>query len=237
MITTQPAACLASVAFLKVRDFARKPVTEQARLRAQLEVALAVTVNTIAPANRIILDAADGAAVVVLNDPVGTLHLAEQILAANTAGLPLCIGLNHGAVQLGGDNGMVGDSIAVAAIIAEFASPGTLLISQSFRTAIADVAPDMEPAIFRAGVFSDASLRTYELYGLERQMIARRRQRLSILAIAAAIAIIGTGVAFRVAHDGHDKILEAALGQVRVTAEEGEHYLRGLLDGTLWQRN
>ncbi len=237
MTIPQPAASLASVAFLKVRDFARKPVTEQARLRAQLEVALAVTVNAIAPANRIILDAEDGAAVVVINDPVGALRLAEQVLAANIAGLPLCAGLNHGAVRLGDDNGMIGDSIAVAAIIAEFASPGSLLISQSFKTAIADVSPGMETAIFHAGVFADASLRTYELYGLERQMVARRQKRLSILAIVAALAITGAGVAFRVANVGHDRFLEAALGQVRVTAEDGEHYLRGLLDGTLWQKN
>src|SRR5437867_1975858 len=116
MKTANAASTLASVVFLKIQEFARRPVQEQARLRAQLEAVVAVTTVELAPASRIVLDAADGAAIVVLGDPKGALRLAERALAATAAGLPLCVGVNHGAVQLapGGrdEDGMIGDGVA-----------------------------------------------------------------------------------------------------------------------------
>src|SRR5260370_19221198 len=99
MKTTNAAATLASVVFLKIQEFARRPVQEQARLRAQLEAVVAVTTAELAAANRIVLDAADGAAIVVLGDPKAALHLAGRALAATAARLPLCVGGNHGGVQ------------------------------------------------------------------------------------------------------------------------------------------
>src|SRR5260221_10178020 len=117
MKTTNAAATLASVVFLKIQDFARRPVQEQARLRAQLEAVVAVTTAELAPANRVVLDAADGAAIVVLGDPKAALQLAGRALAATAAGLPLCVGVNHGAVQVAaggrGGDGVNGDGISV----------------------------------------------------------------------------------------------------------------------------
>ena len=57
---------VASVVFLKIQEFASRPASEQARLRAQLEAVIAVTTAELAPASRVVLDAADGAAIVVL---------------------------------------------------------------------------------------------------------------------------------------------------------------------------
>src|SRR3954470_24887368 len=94
------ASVFASVTFLRIQEFARRPVSEQARLRAQLAAVVAVTAAEIEPARRIVLDAADGVAVVVLGDPAAALRLGERALAAVAAGLPLSAGLNHGAVQL-----------------------------------------------------------------------------------------------------------------------------------------
>jgi len=71
MKPTNAAATLASVVFLKIQEFARRPVQEQARLRAQLEAVVAVSSAELALASRIVLDAADGAAIVVLGDPRG----------------------------------------------------------------------------------------------------------------------------------------------------------------------
>ena len=110
-----------------------------------------------------VLDAADGVAVVVLRDPIGALRLAERALYAATAGLPLSVGINHGAVQLAGagkgDEGLAGDGIAVAANVAEFAGPSALLVSRSFRDALADVQPGLEAQMLTAGTFTDAGLR------------------------------------------------------------------------------
>ena len=98
----------ASVVFLKIQDFARRSATEQARLRAQLQAVVAVTAAEIPPAGRVMLDSADGAAIVVLDDPRAALRLAERALTAVAAGLPLSAGLNHGALQLAGRQGRRG---------------------------------------------------------------------------------------------------------------------------------
>ena len=59
-----PASVVASVVFLRIQDFARRPASEQARLRAQLEAVIAVTAAELNPAARIVLEASDGAALV-----------------------------------------------------------------------------------------------------------------------------------------------------------------------------
>jgi hypothetical protein len=87
------ASLFASVVFLKMQDFARRSATEQARLRAQLQAVVAVTAAEIPPGGRVMLDAADGAAIVVLDDPRAALRLAERALTAVAAGLPLSAGL------------------------------------------------------------------------------------------------------------------------------------------------
>ena len=239
MKTTNAAATLASVVFLKIQEFARRPVQEQARLRAQLEAVVAVTAAELASASRIVLDAADGAAIVVLGDPRGALHLAGRALAATAAGLPLCIGVNHGAVQMASirdDDGMIGDGIAVAASIAEFASPSRLLMTRSFREAMADASPGLESGLFPAGVFTDAGLRTHELFSPDGRVAERRRTRFFALAVAAAIGLVGTGVAARVSAEGHQKFVDGVVVKIRQTIAQGERVLGGLIEKVQWQK-
>src|SRR5690349_791265 len=124
-----PASLVASGVFLRSHDSARLPAGEEARLRAQLEAVIAVTAADLDPALRIVLEASDGAALVLLGDPVGALRLAQRALTASAAGLPLSAGLNHGSLQLSGRKGgeaMTGNGIAVAASIADFAPASQL---------------------------------------------------------------------------------------------------------------
>jgi len=239
MTTTNAAARYASVVFLKIQDFARRSVSEQTRLRAQLEAVVAVATAELPIASRIVLDAADGIAVAVLGDPAGALHIAERSIAANSAGLPLCVGVNHGAVQMAGDrvdDGMIGDGIAVAASIADFASPSRLLISRSFRDAMADSAPGHEAGMLPAGTFNDPGLRTHELFSPDVGAPARRRRRFLALAVAAAIALPAAGVAVRVSAEGHQKVLDGIAGKYRNASARVEQYLRDLLDSVPWQK-
>ena len=239
MKPTNAAATLASVVFLKIQEFARRPVQEQARLRAQLEAVVAVTAAELASASRIVLDAADGAAIVVLGDPKGALHLAGRALAATAAGLPLCIGVNHGAVQMASirdDDGMIGDGIAVAASVAEFASPARLLMTRSFRDAMADASPGLESSLFPAGVFTDAGLRTHELFSPDGRVAERRRTRFFALAVAAAIGLVGAGVAARVSAEGHQKFVDGVVVKIRQTIAQGERVLGGLIEKVQWQK-
>jgi len=209
-----PASLVASVAFLKIQDFARRPATEQARLRAQLQAVVAVTAAEIAPASRVMLDAADGAAIVVLDDPRGALRLAERALSAVAVGLPLSAGVNHGALQLTGrkgGEGMTGDGIAVAAAVAAFAGPARLLASRSFRDALAEVAPGLEASLAPAGTFTDPGLRTHEVFAPNERALARRSRRYSAIALVLVICLIGAGVAVRSSTPNQQPFVDAML--------------------------
>ena len=74
------ASVVGSVVFLKIAEFARRSASEQARLRAQLEAVIAVVTAEVPPASRLVLEAADGMAIVLLDDPQAALRLGTQAL-------------------------------------------------------------------------------------------------------------------------------------------------------------
>jgi hypothetical protein len=229
---------LASVVFLKIQDFPRRPASEQARLRAQLEAVVAVTTADLAPASRIVLDAANGVAIVVLGDTLGALRLAERALTASAAGLPLSAGLNHGAVRLlgnGSGEAMVGDGIAVAASIAEFASPSQLRISRAFREALADAHPGLEASLVSKGASTDASLRSHELFTRDESAQRRRSRRYVALSVAAVFALVAAGVSWRVSEQGQDAFVEAMATKYHDTTAQGQRYMRGLVQKVKFQ--
>lgn len=211
----------ASVAFLKIHDFGRRPVIEQARLRAQLEAVAAVTLPEIGEADRVVLDAADGMALVVLGDPRAALAVAERSLAAGAAGLPLAIGITHGAVRPTGSGaaaGVMGDGIAVAAAIAELAGPQKLLATREFRKALADASPGAEVRLSPAGMHTDSSLRAHELYRPAPRAAVRRARRYTAAAVAAVLAIVGGGIALRASVEGPQKFAERVNGAMQAGA-------------------
>jgi hypothetical protein len=223
---------VASVAFLRIRDFASRTASEQARQRAQLEAVLAVTMAELAPASRLVLDASDGVAVVVLDNPQGALRLAERALNAAAVGLPLCAGLNHGAVRLLGDSAgdaMVGDGIAVAASVAQFAPPAELRVTRAFRDALADAAPGMEASLVPKGSSKDASLRAHELYTRDRTELVRRKRAYKALSVAAVFALVASGVALRISAQGQEAFMESVSAKYRATTVQGERYVRALV--------
>ncbi|MGH8694740.1 MAG: hypothetical protein ACREVM_10995, partial [Burkholderiales bacterium] len=158
---------LASVIFARITEFVRRPVAEQARLRAQLEAALAVSLDEFPAESRIVLDAPDGIAVVVLDDPAGALEIAQRCSRVTAAGVPVAIAINHGAVRPAQDDdglkGLIGDAIGTAAAIAHYAGAGRLIVSRTFRDALAAAEPHRAVCLRPAGVFTDANVRTHEL--------------------------------------------------------------------------
>lgn len=224
----------ASVVFLKVHDFGRRPVIEQARLRAQLEAATAVTLHELAQDTRVVLDAADGIAVVVLGDPRGALRLAERSLAAGAAGLPLAIGITHGAVRQtgeGGGAGLLGDGIAVAAAIAELAGPQKVLLTREFRHSLADAAPGAEAAMASAGTHTDAGLRAHELYRPDARAARSRARRYGVATALAALALAGAGAAYRAAIEGPQAYAARMSAAVKSSAVQAQAGVQRLLRG------
>jgi hypothetical protein len=211
-----PASVVASVVFLRIQDFARRPASEQARLRAQLEAVIAVTAAELDPAARIVLEASDGAALVLLGDAVGALRLAQRALTASAAGLPLSAGLNHGSLQLSGRKGaeaMTGDGIAVAASIADFAPASQLFASRSFRDALAEAAPGREVSLARAGSFKDAGLRDHEVFTLDEKAVRRRELRYTAAAMMLVIACVSGGFAARITAESDKPFATAVMNK------------------------
>ena len=195
---------LASVVFIRVTEFARRPVAEQARLRAQLESALAVALIRIPSQTRIILDAPDGMAIAVLDSPAAALDIAQRCMSASAAGVSMAVTVNHGAIRLAPDDsghqGLIGDAVGTAAAIAHFAGPTRLFVSRSFREALAESSPARAVSIRPAGIFTDANVRTHELFAPDAASALRRRKMLAVLGAVVMIGILAVLVYF------HDKI-------------------------------
>jgi hypothetical protein len=216
-----PASVFATVVFLRIPEFGRRPATEQARLRAQLESALAVAIADMSEASRIVLDAADGIVLAVLGDPRAALRVTERTLAAGAAGLPLGAGITHGAVRPAAEDGggLLGDGIAVAAGISALAGPAKILLTREFRDALADAAPGAEASLARAGTHTDASLRAHQLYHSDARAARARGRRYALAGVLLVLALAGAGVGYRVSLEGAKGFTERVTATLRARAQ------------------
>jgi hypothetical protein len=195
-----------SVVLLRMQDYARRPVAEQARLRAQLDTLLALLLPDIAEASRIVLGGHGSAAVAFLDSPVAALSFAERALFAKQAGLNLSIGIDHGPVEViknstgeksTEDHALAGDGIATASVMAAAASEAGLLVSQNFRNALAQALPGAEFSLVQTHNFSDANLRTYQVFGLDRKAPGKRRKLFLIIAASTLLLLLASAFAVR----------------------------------------
>lgn len=229
-IVSTPA--LASVVVLKIQEFTRRPVAEQIRLKAQLEALVTLSIRSLPAADRLVLDAPDGVAVVLLGGPKDALELAERSQAA-AADLPLGIGVNHGPVMPATDAlrgpGLVGDGLAAGMTLANVATPGRFLVSRSFHEALGASAPGRAEDLSAAGVFTDANVRTHELFTLDQRVALTRRRRRIAVGTLAVIGILGLGLAARVVRHG-GVMAQPAVIEFEITPR-GEVFIDGVLKG------
>lgn len=223
---------LASAVVLKIQEFTRRPVAEQTKLKAQVEALVALAIRSLPAAERIVLDAPDGVAVVVLGSPRDALELAERSQAA-AADLPLGIGVNHGPVMPATDAlrgpGLVGDGLAAGMTLANVATPGRFLVSRSFYEALEAFAPGRADDLSSAGVFTDSNVRTHELFTLDQRTALARRRRLIAVGTLAVIGILGLGLAARVVRHG-GVMAQPAVIEFEITPR-GEVFIDGVLMG------
>ena len=191
---------LASVIFMRIAEFSRLQVAEQAQLKAKLDELLAQIIGVLPAEGCIVLDAPDGNAVVVLESPGAALQTAERALAAS-AGLPFCIGVNHGPVQAApGDPkavALIGDGLLAAITAAEFSTPGRLLATRAFRDALEAGAPQRAQGLVAAGVFTDSRVRSHEMFAFDASAARRRRRRLLAWGALGVCAILFAGYGAR----------------------------------------
>lgn len=214
---------LSSVVLLRICDYARRPAAEQARLNAQLDTVLALLLPAIPVRTRMVLAGNGSAAVAVLDNAPAALVFAEQALHADNAGLGLCIGIDHGPVEvLNGNAGdvLAGDGVATASMIAATAMDAGLLVTQNFRTALAQKSPGAEVALVPTVNLSDAGLRTYQVYGLDRQAPRRRRRRFMLISAITACVLLATAVALQLWVPDRPRPLASYFGKFTSSAAE-----------------
>jgi hypothetical protein len=118
----------------------------------------------------------------------------------------------------------MGDGIAVAASVAQFAPPAQLRVSRAFREALADAAPGREALLVPKGTSTDSSLRRHELFARDARAVLRRARRYRALSAAAFVLLVAAGVGWRISVDGQDAFLNNVMskseGMVRGLAKK-----------------
>jgi PEGA domain-containing protein len=188
----------AHVAVLRLPEFDARPVGEQAALKDGLERWAREALGRVAEADRLVLDADDGLAVVLFGDPARALDLVQALHAG--APTDLQVGLNHGPLALtsrGRDGRVYGDGLSAAAAAARFASPTKILITQDFAHCLEAHAPARAAELGPAGDFTDSRVRLHSLYTPDPTRRATRRRRFLRQAVLGVAAILLLGVAAR----------------------------------------
>ena len=204
-----PAAVRASVVVLGMAEFAHKPAAEQTTLRAQLEALTGVAIQPLAAADRIVLDADDALAVVVLDGPEAALALADRARAA-AGELPLRVGVDYGPITTTEDpqrgTCLAGDGLGAALALSNAAPTGGMLASPQFRDAVAAASSSARAAR------------------------AQRRRRMALFATAAP-ALLALGIGARALRPPPPPPVKPALLQFEIKPR-GEVYVDGKHKGT-----
>jgi hypothetical protein len=195
MSTTHPVH--ASVAFLRIPEFAQLSAAEQAAHKERLEARLRARLARVAAEDRLVLDADDGFAVVLFGDPPKALDVAMELLDDAREAQA---GLGYGPLALtspGGDSRVFGDGLASAASASRFAARGRMLVSEGFARALRAAAPDRAEELTPAGEFTDTNVRVHSFFAADAERRAARRRRLAVLAVGGSILLLLAGVVGR----------------------------------------
>jgi hypothetical protein len=126
--------------------------------------------------------------------------------------------------------GLLGDGVRSAAVAAGFAAPAQLLATQAFREAVAQQEPVRQADLVRAGTFADASVRTHELFAMDRLARRRRRRRLAAGGAAAIAVLLLAGFVGRLAYREEGPFAPDAVIALSVSPG-GEVFLDGVAQG------
>ena len=87
-----------SVLFLDIVGYSKKSVADQMSIKQRFNAALGKSVTPIKPADRVILDTGDGAAVTFLGNPDDALF--SGLVLQHSTDLPVRMGINLGPVRV-----------------------------------------------------------------------------------------------------------------------------------------
>jgi hypothetical protein len=184
----------ANVAFLRITAFDSRSVGEQASLKDALERRAREAIASLDPADRLVLDAEDGLALVLFGEPGKALATARALHKGGE--LPLQIGLNFGPLALAGegaDERVFGDGLTSAAAAARFAQPARLLVTQEFARLLERREPALAAELADAGDFTDTRVRQRSFYTPQAGLAARYRRRMLAVGVLGVVAILSLG--------------------------------------------
>lgn len=223
MTELRSSAAHASVAHLRIAGFARSPAADRATIKKQLEADFVAAIGRMPETDRIVLDAPEGMALVVLANPAAALRFANRVMAQSPSRLKPAIGLSHGPVRVVEDAStgptLVGGALSEAAMVARFANAGTILAARSFREALIEAVPARGRHLDFAGTMTDERDRAYELFHAEDERIRHRRRRFFVAAGSIAVAMLllgGLGTALRSRQPGIVELEITPAGEVFV---------------------
>jgi hypothetical protein len=186
----------AHIAFLRIPQFDSKPVAEQASLKEALENRVLDAIARLPTADRAVLDAEDGLALLLFGDAERALDVAHAVHRGSGAPT-LQVGLNYGPLALsssGSDARVFGDGLSGAAAAARFADPGKLLVTDNFAKVLQASSPDRARELAEAGDFTDTRVRIHRFFAPDPELRAVRRRRIALYAVGGVIAILLIGV-------------------------------------------
>ncbi len=168
---------ICSVLFLDIVEYSKMSVSGQISLKERFNTYLSEGIQDVPPADRIILDTGDGAAVNFLGDVESALkaalHLRECLLNEDLDIEPkllVRIGINLGPVRLvrdiNGQPNIVGDGINVAQRVMGFADPSQILVSRSYYEAVSRLSPQYAGMFHHKGSRTDKHVREHEVYAI-----------------------------------------------------------------------
>jgi class 3 adenylate cyclase len=183
---------ICTVLFLDIIEYAKKPVSQQLRVKEQFNARLSEALQDIATNDRIILDTGDGAAINFLGDPEDALFVAMSLAQvfthplADALPVDVRIGINLGPVRLvrdiNGQPNIIGDGINVAERVMSFGGSGQVLVSRSYFEVVTRISEDYAQLFAYQGSRTDKHVREHEIYavassGTEALDVATRRHR------------------------------------------------------------
>ena len=171
-----PGNRIGTIVFVDIVQYSQQPVSQQAAMKTRFNELLGHALEHAPVADRVVLDAGDGAALCFLGDPEDALFAANSLLGAVVAepgavDLRLRLGINLGPVRvvkdINGHTNVIGDGINVAQRVMSFAEPNQILVSRSYYEVVSRLSQEYAQLFHYAGLHRDKHVREHEVYEVQ----------------------------------------------------------------------
>jgi hypothetical protein len=211
---SEPSPVPACVLFLRMRGLQACDAQELAQRREQLAAAMQAALKSWNREQRVVLEAADGLALVGNVAPLQALEAARLAVPHAIEGA-LGIGLHHGPVRAVADAAggprVLGDGLETAGALAGFAATHPVVASQSFRDALAAQAPRAAEDLHAAGEGMDERLRPHALYVDDPRPAHRRALLRNLLGTLGVLLLLSAGYAGRAYREEYEAARRVAV--------------------------